>query len=110
MLMAAPPRGLSDYAWLAVSAAVFGIGMGVSIPASNNAIMHLSPADLGAVSGLRGMFRQAGGITGLAVVTAVIARSSDPGLTQAWALVALAVVLICLLPLISLVPDHHGSW
>ena len=110
LFMAAPPRGLSDYAWLAVSAAVFGIGMGVSIPASNNAIMHLSPADLGAVSGLRGMFRQAGGITGLAVVTAVIARSSDPGLTQAWALVALAVVLICLLPLISLVPDHHGSW
>ena len=48
-------------------------------PATNNAIMHLAPADTGAVAGLRGMFRQAGGITGVAVVTAVIARSARPG-------------------------------
>jgi EmrB/QacA subfamily drug resistance transporter len=109
-LMAAPPQWLSDYTWLAASAAVVGIGMGVSIPASNNAIMHLSPSDLGAVSGLRGMFRQAGGITGLSVVTAVLARSGNPGLTQAWALVVLGVVLVALLPLIWLVPEHRGSW
>ncbi len=109
-LMAAPPHWLSDYAWLAAGAGVVGIGMGVSIPASNNAILHLSPGDLGAVSGLRGMFRQAGGITGLSVVTAVIARSSDPGVAQAWALVVLAVVMLALLPLTWLVPEHRGSW
>ncbi len=110
LLLAIPPVGLSDYLWLATGAAVTGIGMGISVPATNNAIMHLAPADTGAVAGLRGMFRQSGGITGISVLTAVIARSANPGLAQAWALVVLAAVLVCLLPLIWLVPEHHGSW
>jgi MFS family permease len=110
VLMALPPVGMSDYLWLALGAALAGIGMGVSVPATNNAIMHLAPDDAGAVAGLRGMFRQSGGITGIAVVTAVIARSSDPGLAQAWSLVVLAGLLLCLVPLIWLVPEHRGSW
>ncbi|HEY2273206.1 MAG TPA: DHA2 family efflux MFS transporter permease subunit [Jatrophihabitantaceae bacterium] len=110
VLMALPPAGLSPYLWLAVGAAVTGIGMGISTPATNNAIMHLAPADTGAVSGLRGMFRQSGGITGISVMTAVLAQSSDPGLTQAWALVVLTGILLCVLPLIWLVPEHRGSW
>jgi hypothetical protein len=72
--------------------------------------MHLAPSDTGAVAGLRGMFRQAGGITGVAVVTAVIARSGNPGTAQAWSLVVLAAILACLLPLIWLVPEHRGRW
>ena len=110
LVMALPASGLSPYAWLAVAAAVTGIGMGVSVPATNNAIMHLAPADTGAVAGLRGMFRQAGGITGISVVTAIIARSANPGAAQAWTLVVLAAVMLCLLPLIWLVPEHRGSW
>ena len=95
-----------------VAAAVTGLGHGLSrCPATNNAIMHLAPADTGAVAGLRGMFRQAGGITGVAVVTAVIARSGDPGIAQAWALVVLAAMLLAVpAPLILLVPEHRGSW
>ena len=109
-VMAIPATGLSPYAWLAVAAAVTGLGMGLSVPATNNAIMHLAPSDTGAVAGLRGMFRQAGGITGVAVVTAVIARSGNPGTAQAWSLVVLAAILACLLPLIWLVPEHRGRW
>ncbi len=56
------------------------------------------------------MFRQGGGITGVAVVTAVIARSADPGIAQAWALVVLAALLLAVLPMILLVPEHRGSW
>jgi EmrB/QacA subfamily drug resistance transporter len=110
VLLAIPPVHVSDYVWLAVAAGVTGVGMGVCVPATNNAIMHLSPADLGSVAGLRGMFRQSGGITGIAVVTAVLARSADPAHTQAMAFVVLAVLLICMLPLILLVPEHRGSW
>jgi EmrB/QacA subfamily drug resistance transporter len=110
VLIAVPATGLSPYTWLAIATAITGLGMGVSIPASNNAIMHLAPADTGAIAGLRGMFRQAGGITGLSVVTAVLARSGNPGLAQAWALVGLAGVLLCLVPLIWIVPEHRGSW
>lgn len=110
VVMAIPATGVSPYMWLAIAAAVTGLGMGLSVPATNNAIMHLAPSDTGAVAGLRGMFRQAGGITGVAVVTSVIARSAQPGLAQAWTLVVLAAVLACLVPLIWLVPEHHGSW
>jgi MFS family permease len=108
--MAIPATGASPYVWLAIAAGVMGLGMGVSVPATNNAIMHLAPADTGAIAGLRGMFRQGGGITGVAVVTAVLARSADPGLAQAWSLVVLAIVLACLVPLIWLVPEHRGNW
>ncbi len=52
--MAIPATGLSPYAWLAIAAAVTGFGMGLSVPATNNAIMHLAPSDTGAVAGLRG--------------------------------------------------------
>jgi MFS family permease len=108
--LAAPAHGPSPYVWLAIAAGVTGLGMGICIPATNNATMHLAPSDAGAVAGLRGMFRQAGGITGISVVTAVLARSADPGISQAWALLVLAVVLLCLIPLIWLVPEHRGSW
>lgn len=111
VLMAiAPSGGVSPYVWLAGATAIAGIGMGTAIPASNNAMLNLAPESTASVAGLRGMFRQAGGITGVSIMTAVLARSADPGITQAHAFVLLAVLLACLLPMIFRVPDHHGSW
>jgi hypothetical protein len=46
----------------------------------------------------------------VSVSTAIIARSSHPGLVQAHVFVVFAILLIALLPLIKLVPDHHGNW
>jgi hypothetical protein len=56
------------------------------------------------------MFRQAGGITGVSIASALVARSSNPGLTQAWMFVVLAVIMVLLIPLVWTVPEHHGSW
>ena len=66
------------YAWLAIGAAVTGLGMGLSVPAANNASLQLAPDQVAAIAGLRGMFRQAGAITAVSVTTAVIARSAAP--------------------------------
>ena len=63
-----------------------------------------------AVAGLRGMFRQAGAITAISITTAVLARSPDPGLAQAHSFYIFAGVLILMLPLILLVPEHRGRW
>ena len=52
MLALAPP-GLTPYVWLAVSAAVTGIGVGIGVPASNNAVLQLAPESTAAISGLR---------------------------------------------------------
>jgi EmrB/QacA subfamily drug resistance transporter len=109
-LLAAPARGMGPYLWLAIAAAVTGLGTGVSLPASNNATLQLVPARAASISGLRGMFRQAGGITGVSIASALVARSSNPGLTQAWMFVVLAVIMVLLIPLVWTVPEHHGSW
>jgi MFS family permease len=89
---------------------VTGLGTGVFLPATNNATLQLAPENAASITGLRGMFRQAGGITGLAVASSVLARSGNPGHTQAVMFVALAVVLVLLIPLTFLVPEHRGSW
>jgi len=110
LLMMSLSPGISPYAWLAIAAGVTGFGMGLSVPASNNASLQLAPDQVAAIAGLRGMFRQSGSIIAVSVTTAIIARSSQPGLVQAHVFVVFAILLLALLPLIRLVPDHHGNW
>jgi EmrB/QacA subfamily drug resistance transporter len=107
--MASTPP-LSPYAWLAISAAITGCGMGLSVPASNNASLQLAPDQVAAIAGLRGMFRQSGAIIAVSITTALVARSSHPGIAQAQVFVVFAVLLLAILPLVWLVPDHHGNW
>jgi EmrB/QacA subfamily drug resistance transporter len=107
--MASTPP-LSPYAWLAISAAITGCGMGLSVPAANNASLQMAPDQVAAIAGLRGMFRQSGAIIAVSVTTALVARSSDPGIAQAHVFVIFAVLLLAILPLVWLVPDHHGNW
>jgi len=107
---AASPHGLSPYAWLAIATGICGIGMGISTPSSNNATLQLAPDHTAAVAGLRGMFRQSGSITAVSITAAIVARSADPGIAQAHVFLAFAAIMICSLPLILLVPDHHGRW
>jgi EmrB/QacA subfamily drug resistance transporter len=110
LVMMSLSPGISAYAWLAIAAAITGFGMGLSVPASNNASLQLAPDQVAAIAGLRGMFRQSGSIIAVSVTTAIIARSSTPGLVQAHVFVVFAILLVLLLPLIRLVPDHHGNW
>jgi EmrB/QacA subfamily drug resistance transporter len=110
LFLMASTAALSPYAWLAIAAAVTGCGMGLSVPASNNASLQLAPDQVAAIAGLRGMFRQSGSITAVSVTTAIIARSNHPGLVQAHVFLVFAALLVLILPLIKLVPDHHGNW
>jgi EmrB/QacA subfamily drug resistance transporter len=110
LVLLAVPAPFSPYLWLALAAGVTGIGLGTATPATNNAVLQLAPQHTAAVAGLRGMFRQSGGITGISVVTAIIARSQDAAMAQARVFVVLAVVLVALMPLVRLVPESRGSW
>jgi EmrB/QacA subfamily drug resistance transporter len=107
---AASPAGLSPYGWMALAAGICGIGMGISTPASNNATLQMAPDQAAAVAGLRGMFRQSGSITAVSITAAIAARSADPGIAQAHVFVVFGVILLCSLPLILAVPEHHGNW
>ncbi len=105
-----PHAGLSAYMWLAVTGAITGLGMGLCVPASNNASMQLAPDQIAAISGLRGMFRQSGSIMAVSIATAILARSHTPGLTLADIFVVFGIILLCMVPLVWLVPEHRGSW
>jgi EmrB/QacA subfamily drug resistance transporter len=110
VLTAISPPAFGPYAWLAIAAGLTGIGLGMALPASNNATLQRAPENTAAVAGLRGMFRQSGGITGISLITAVAARSADPGLAIAHSFLTLAAVLVLVLPAVFLVADHRGRW
>lgn len=109
-LMAFPPPNTNGYLWLMMAGGITGIGMGVAVPASNNAGLQLAPDQIASIAGLRGMFRQSGSIISVSVMTAVAANSANPGIAQAHAFVVLSVLLLAALPLIFAVPDHRGNW
>jgi EmrB/QacA subfamily drug resistance transporter len=108
--MALDPGGLSAYTWLAIAAGLTGIGMGLCLPASNNAIMQLAPDQVAGIAGMRGMFRQSGGIIAVSISTAIIARSDQPGVALGYVLLVFAAILIAMLPLVLKVPEHRGTW
>jgi EmrB/QacA subfamily drug resistance transporter len=109
-IMSLAPHGMTPYAWLAAAAGVTGVGMGLSIPASNNASLQLAPDQISAIAGLRGMFRQSGGIIAVSVTTTLLAHSANAGTSQAHTFVVFAAGLLLIVPFTFLVPDHRGSW
>jgi hypothetical protein len=44
------------------------------------------------------------------VTTAILARSSDPGIAQAHTFMIFAGLLVLITPLVFLVPEHKGGW
>lgn len=105
-----PPPGVSQVLWLAIAAGVTGLGMGLSIPAGNNAVLQLAPDEAAGVAGLRGMFRQSGSIIAISIATAVMARSDDPGATLSVVFLIFAGIIVLTLPLVFRVPEHKGQW
>lgn len=110
VLTALPSPWSAPQLWLCFAVATTGLGMGLVMPSSNNAGLQLAPERAATAAGLRGTCRQSGSITGIAVVTTLVARSSDPGVAQADAFVLLAAVLVLAIPFIRLVPEHRGDW
>lgn len=108
--MSVAPPVLSPYAWLAAAAAVTGLGIGWSGPATRNASLQLDPQRSSAIAGLRSTARQAGSITAISVTTAILAGASNPGLAQAHIFATYAVLLVAVIPIVARVPEHYGTW
>lgn len=105
-----PLAGITPYAWLAGSAFVVGVGSGVVNPSGRNAGLQLAPKHSSTIAALRSMCRQIGSIVIVSIATAVLASSDNPGGIQTWVYVVAAILLVAALPLITRVPEHHGSW
>ena len=110
VLLWLPPHVAGPYGWLAVAAGLTGLGMGMAVPATNNATLQLAPDQVAAITGLRGMFRQSGSILTISATTALLATAHDPAVAQSRVFLVFAVLMAALIPLILVVPDHHGQW
>jgi MFS family permease len=104
------PPGISHYLWLALAAAVIGVGTGVSSPAGRNACLQLAPDQSAALAALRTTGRQVGQIAAVSVTTTIIAQSADPGPLLARVFIAFAGLCAVTLPVIARIPEHRGSW
>ncbi len=110
LLALSPAGGITPYAWLAGSAFLVGAGRGAINPASRNAGLQLAPDHSSTLAALRSMFLQIGTIVAISIATAIIASSDDAGGMQAWVYASAALLLIVTLPLITRIPEYHGSW
>ena len=77
LLVAVPHHWLSAFAWLSIACTLSGVGAGIAGPPSNNANIELMPSQVGAIVGLRVMFRQTGGIIAISVAAAAVAASGS---------------------------------
>ncbi len=90
---------------LAILVMVTGMGMGIALPASNNACIELMPERVATITGLRGMFRSVGGALGISFITIILHLSSNPARGFRVAFLTFGLVLLFSIPLVFLMPD-----
>jgi MFS family permease len=81
-----------------------GLGVGMAAPASNNACIELMPQRAATITGIRGMFRQAGGAVSITASTLVLYQVGDLALGFRVVFVGLALALAATLPAILAMP------
>jgi Arabinose efflux permease len=91
--------------WLAALVFASGIGVGFATPSSNNAAIELMPQKIAAISGLRGMFRQTGGVIGTSVIVLMLSVAPDKLIGFHMIFLGMTLLLLLAVPLILKVPD-----
>jgi EmrB/QacA subfamily drug resistance transporter len=111
LMMTFSPRGIGPFGWLAIAAGLTGVGNGLASPSSRIAGLELFPDEVAATTGLRFMFNSIGTIFSVSIVTAILNRSSDPGLVQAHVILVMAAIIgLVMIPLVRGIPEHKGAW
>jgi multidrug resistance protein len=100
---------LSNFAYLAGVIAILGLGFGLAAPASNNAALDLFPDRVAAVTGIRGMFRQTGGVLGTAMTVFVASLFADEARGLQFVFFAMVFVMLAIIPVVFLIPDTARS-
>ena len=107
--LAALGRGLDSKTMLTLILLMMGIGVGMAAPASNNACIELMPERIATITGVRGMFRQAGGAVSVTVATLVLHESATIAAGFRIIFIALAVALLATIPAVLAMPRSPTS-
>jgi EmrB/QacA subfamily drug resistance transporter len=89
---------------LAILIMVTGVGMGIALPASNNACIELMPEKVATITGLRGMFRGVGGAFGISLITIILHLSSILSNGFSITFISFGLGLLFTIPLVFLMP------
>jgi MFS family permease len=95
---------------LAVLMMITGIGIGIALPASNNACIELMPERVATITGLRGMFRSVGGAFGISLITIILHLSSTPADGFKITFISFGLGLLFSIPLVFLMPSGRERW
>jgi len=95
---------------LAILMMMTGIGIGITLPASNNACIELMPERVATITGLRGMFRFVGGAFGVSLITVILHLSSSPANGFRITFISFGLGLLFSIPLIFLMPSGKKGW
>lgn len=87
-----------------------GIGIGIALPASNNACIELMPERVATISGLRGMFRYVGGAFGISLITIIFHLGSAPESGFRATFISFGLGLLFAIPLVFLMPTGKNGW
>jgi EmrB/QacA subfamily drug resistance transporter len=85
-----------------------GIGVGIMLPATNNACIELAPRKVAGIVGLRGMFRTVGAALGVSLITLILHVSASPASGFAVAFTTCGLLLFCAFPLVFFMPSGRG--
>jgi EmrB/QacA subfamily drug resistance transporter len=96
---------LSNFWYLAMVVSLLGLGFGISGPASSNAPIDVMPEKVAAITGIRGMFRQTGGVIGTATVVFVAALFADEAHGLEVVFFGMAFVVLTVIPTVFFIPD-----
>jgi sugar phosphate permease len=87
-----------------------GIGLGIALPASNNACIELMPTKVATITGLRGMFRYVGGAFGISVTTIILHAAAIPTTGFPITFLTFSLALLLTIPLVFLMPTGKTGW
>src|SRR4051812_1752800 len=96
---------VGPFGLLASWVALTGVAMGMVMPSSSNAALDLLPERTAVIAGLRGFFRQIGGVIGTAAIVVILSLSPDKAAGMRAIYTPLGIALIVTIPLAFLIPD-----
>jgi EmrB/QacA subfamily drug resistance transporter len=103
------PWSIQGFWLLAATIAIGGIGMGIANPASNNAAIDQAPDKAASITGIRGMFRLAGGTISISCVVLALSFASDKARGLDLIFVVFAAILLVTVPLVLMIPEPSAS-
>ena len=112
-LLALEPQGINVWrihlnanVWLLLIMALSGLGIGISAPAANNACIELMPNRVATITGLRGMFRQMGGVISITTTTLLLQGIGNMQRAFSVVFISLALILLLSIPAVFTMPKQ----